>query len=636
MYLQVEEFHYPTMKKILAIAFSLLVQFASAQSLTDSVALEAFMDGLITAHMKEKKVAGATLAIVHQGKVVLKKGYGFADLQTQTPVHPDSTLFRIGSISKMFVWVSVMQLVAEGKLDLNVDVNQYLTGFQIPPTYDQPITLKHLMTHTPGFEDHVINLFAKDSTALRPLGDILKEELPARVRPPYTQSSYSNHGTGIAAHVVENVSGMTFYQYVQQKILTPLHMDFTSFQQPLPAHLQKHMASGYRDVNHLVKKQDFEYVPLYPVGAASASAENMTHFMLALLQYGKYNGFQLLDSATLALMKSNAHQHHPRVNPMRYGFMDLSQNGVTVIGHGGDTFWFHSLMALMPDHQTGIFFSVNTDTGAPIYMKLLEAFMDHYFPETQPLPIPMKVTRDWLQKFAGEYEINRYPHDDLTKISALMSRLTVSVQDSSKLRLTLGEEVSLYVPIDSTTFREETTSETLAFERDKEGRVIHVYLGGLPILAGDKKAGLDTSYSQTMILVFILVTALLTILYWPLAYLLRRKYQRRTNTKNPFPFTGKSIAWLNYFLLLVFLLGFMVALSDPLEIVYGVPGALKFVLVIPFLMMITTVFMVVFLIRNVTNSRYSVWGRMGYAVLCLTSLVALWQLNYWNLIGFNY
>lgn len=624
------------MKRILPLALSLLVQFANAQSITDSVALEAFMDGLITAHMKEKKVAGTTLAIVHQGKVVLKRGYGFADLQTQTPVHPDSTLFRIGSISKMFVWVSVMQLVAEGKLDLNADVNQYLTGFQIPPTYDQPITLKHLMTHTPGFEDHVINLFAKDSTSLRPLSEILKDELPARVRPPYTQASYSNHGTGIAAHVVEKVSGMTFYEYVQQKILAPLHMDFTSFRQPLPTHLQPYMASGYRDVNHLLKKQDFEYVPLYPVGAASASAENMTHFMLALLQHGKYNDFPLLDSATLAFMMSNAHQHHPQVNPMRYGFMDLSQNGVSVIGHGGDTFWFHSLMALLPDHQTGIFFSVNTDSGAPIYLKILEEFMDRYFPEQQALQLPMKVNQKWLQQFAGEYEINRYPHDDLTKISALMSRVAVSVEDSTKLRLTLGEEVALYVPIDSTTFREETTSETLAFERDKAGNVIHAYLGGLPILAGDKKSGLDTSSSQTMIMVFILVTTLLTILYWPLAYFIRRKYQRKTSANYSFPFIGKSIAWLNYFLLLVFLLGFAMTLSDPLTIVYGVPGSLKVVLVIPFLIMITTVLMVVFIIRNITNHHYSLWVRICYTGLCLISLMALWQLNYWNLIGFNY
>lgn len=625
------------MKRILLLVFGLLYgNLIFAQSLTDSVALEAFMDGLIAANMKEKKVVGATLAIVHNGKVVLKKGYGFADWQTQKPVNPDTTLFRIGSISKMFVWVSVMQLVAEGKLDLNADVNNYLKDVKIPDAYGQPITMKQLMTHTPGFEDHVINLFAKDATSLRPLSEILKDEMPARVRPPYTQSSYSNHGTGIAAHVVENISGMTFHDYVQQKIITPLQMNFATFSQPLPARLEPYMSSGYREVSNVMKKQDFEYVPLYPVGAASASAESMTHFMLALLQHGKYQDFQMLDSATLELMKSKAHQHHPNVNPMRHGFMDLSQNGVQVIGHGGDTFWFHSLMALLPDHQTGIFFSVNTDKGGGAYMKILEEFMDHYFPETGPLKTPIKVKKEWLQQFAGEYEINRYPHDDITKISALSGRAQITVEDSTKLKFTLGTDVIKLVPIDSTTFREEFSSDVVAFEKDKDGNVIHAYLGGLPILAGDKMSGLDTSSNQVLIMVVVLITALLTVLYWPLAYFIRRNYHANARSKSKLPLSGKLIAWTNYFLFFLFVLIFVLSLSDPLEIVYGVPGSIKFALILPFVMIITTLLMFVFVVRNITNHRYSFMSRFIYLVLSLISVVALWQLNYWNLLGFNY
>lgn len=621
---------------LLLILVWLYIQPLRAQSLTDSVALEAFMDGLITAHMKENKVVGATLAIVYNGKVILKKGYGFADLQTQKPVNADTTLFRIGSISKMFVWVSVMQLVAEGKLDLNVDVNTYLKDVKIPDAFGQPVTMKHLMTHTPGFEDHVINLFAKDATSLRPLDEILKDEMPTRVRPPYTQSSYSNHGTGIAAHLVENISGMTFHEYVQQKIITPLQMNFATFSQPLPDRLAQFMSSGYRDVNNLVKKQEFEYVPLYPVGSASASAESMTHFMLALLQHGKYKDFQMLDSTTLELMKSNAHQHHPKVNPMRHGFMDLSQNGVTVIGHGGDTFWFHSLMALLPDHQTGIFFSVNTDKGGGIYMELLKEFMDHYFPEKEPLQAPLNVKKEWLHQFAGEYEINRYPHDDITKISALMSRAQISVEDSTKLRFTLGSDVTMLVPIDSTTFREEFSSDVFAFEKDKEGRIIHAYLGGLPILAGDKKSGLDTSSNQILIFVLVIVTALFTIIYWPFAYFTRRNYHAQTHSKNKLSFTGKLIAWANYFLIFLFFLIFILSLSDPQEIVYGVPTSLKVALMIPFLVIVTTLLMFVFMVRNITNHRYSLGSRVCYLLLSLISVIALWQFNYWNLIGFNY
>ena len=92
-------------------------------------------------------------------------------------------MFRIGSVSKLFTWTAVMQLVEQGKLDLDADVNTYLTEFKIPETYPEPITLKHLLAHTPGFEDHVLGLFAHGPDKLEPLGKILARELPARVRP---------------------------------------------------------------------------------------------------------------------------------------------------------------------------------------------------------------------------------------------------------------------------------------------------------------------------------------------------------------------------------------------------------------------------------------------------------------------
>ncbi len=605
------------------------------QTLTDSLALEAFMDGLIKAHMDDKNIAGATLAIVHNGKVVLKKGYGFADIQRQLPVNPDSTLFRVGSISKMFVWTSVMQLVADGKLDLNKDVNTYLKDFQIPATYDQAITLKHLMTHTPGFEDHVLNLFAKDETSLRPLADILKDELPYRVRAPYSQASYSNHGTAIAAHIVEVVSGISFYDYVQQKIIGPLKMSSTSFEQPLPEGLKKYMSSGYRVENNILKKQGFEFVPLYPVGAASASAESITHLMLAFLGNGQYEGYQMLDSATLEFMKGVAHQHHPNVNPMRYGFIDGSQNGVAVIGHGGDTFWFHSMMALLPEHQTGFFFSTNTDTGGGIAVKVFEEFMDQYFPDQRPLPKPLKVSKHWLEQFAGEYIGNRYPVKDLTKISMLFGRIHVAVEDSTGLRITSDNESHVYVPMDSSTFREEFNSDRFAFAKE-DGQVKYAFIGWLPILALEKVVGVDLASTHYLVFLIIISVSMLTVMYWPLVYFLRKNYQRRFTESLAMPWAGKMIAWINYFFLTIFLVGLALSFSDPYEIVYGVPMSLKVLLVLPFFIIITTIAMCFLLIRLWMNSRYRLINRLCYGVLCVISWLAIWQLNYWNLIGFNY
>ena len=277
------------------------------------------MDGLIQTHLRDKHIAGATVSIVQDGKILLARGYGFSDVKKHLPAKADSTLFRIGSISKMFIWISVMQLVSQGKLKLEEDINHYLKDFKIPETYSKPITLKDLMTHTAGFEDRVIGLFGTDSTSLKPLGEILKRELPARVRPPAITASYSNHGAGIAAYIVEQVSGMSFNNYVEKNILQPLRMNVTSFHQPLPKVLRPMMSKGYKFEEGELMEQPFEYVPLYPVGSAASSASDMVKFMLAILNYGRYKQFQLLDSTTLELMESPAHRHHPLVNPMRYG-----------------------------------------------------------------------------------------------------------------------------------------------------------------------------------------------------------------------------------------------------------------------------------------------------------------------------
>jgi CubicO group peptidase (beta-lactamase class C family) len=225
---------------LVVLIFSCFQLQLGAQSLSDSVSLESFMDGVVETILKEKNIAGATLAIIKDNRVILKKGYGFSDYENQVSVDPDKTMFRIGSITKLLVWTSVMRLVSEGKLDLDADINTYLKDFKIPATYDQPITLTHLMTHTPGFEDHLLHLFSRDSTSLRPLGEILADEVPARVRPPFTQASYSNHGTAMAAYIVEQVTGVAFIDYVEMYFLTATEYDtFATLRQPIPLTLSE-------------------------------------------------------------------------------------------------------------------------------------------------------------------------------------------------------------------------------------------------------------------------------------------------------------------------------------------------------------------------------------------------------------
>lgn len=620
------------MKKLLGIglcALSISLS-AGAQSFTDTTALRSFLDGVITTKMHDEHIAGATVAIVHRGQVLFTKGYGYSNVEHQTPVFPDSTLFRVGSISKLFVWTSVMQLVAQNKLDLKADVNTYLKEFQVPATFDQPITLAHLLTHTPGFEDIVIKLFARDSSALKPLGEILKKELPDRVRKPGTYASYSNHGTALAAHIVEQVTGLSFNQYVEQHILNPLKLTRTTFRQPVPTGMPAHSGSGYVWNNGRFVEKDFEYVPLYAAGSVSATATDMAKFMIALLQPQS----AILDSATRHQMFQPLHRHHPAVNPMRHGLMDLSRNGIEIVGHGGDTFWFHSMLMLMPEQQLGLFMSFNSENGGKVYSKVAEEFVDYFFPKPALKPI-VKTSVDELKKFAGIYIGNRHPHRDLTKIISLLGPVEIHVQDSTKLRLVTDGEVTYYVPIDSTTFRKEDGSEVIAFARGEDGQQ-HLFLGGLPIFVLDQVSGWRDPNTQLLIAVLTIAMTIIVIVFWPLAYLTRTGYQPLQRQRLLLPTSAKVIAWLNYLFFIVFLIGLTTAVSDSYTIVYGVPSGLKTALLFPLLMVTTTILMIYACVRVLFNNRYLLYSRLFYFGATLISVLALLQLNTLNFLGFHY
>src|SRR5579884_4536151 len=219
--------------------------------------LAVFLDGIVPLQLQRDDIAGAAVAVVAGGKVLFERGYGYADYAKRIPVSPQTTLFRPGSISKLFTWTSVMQLVQEGKLDLDADVNQYL-DFRIPSAFGRPITLRDLMTHTPGFEEADKDLILIRPGPIPSLGAYLTAHLPRRIFPPGEIPAYSNYGAALAGYIVQRVSGERLADYIQHNIFDPLHMTGASFEQPLPGPLAAQMSQGY-----LTKgggPQPFEYV----------------------------------------------------------------------------------------------------------------------------------------------------------------------------------------------------------------------------------------------------------------------------------------------------------------------------------------------------------------------------------------
>src|SRR5229473_2709771 len=368
--------------------------------------IEAFLDGVMPSQLQRENIAGATISVVKDGKLIFAKGYGFSDVEKRTPVTADSTLFRPGSISKLFTWTSVMQMSEQGKLDLDKDVNEYL-DFKIPPAYGKPITLKNIMTHSAGFEEIGRDLFVADAQHMYSLERFLKQHVPDRIFPPGIVPAYSNYATALAGYIVQRVSGKSFDQYVQDNIFTPLDMQRTTFVQPLPENLKPLMSNGYKKASD--KAQPFEFVEAYPAGSVSTSAKDMSNFMIAHLQNGKFGDKQILKTETAKQMHSRLYGTDDRLNAMCYGFYEESRNGKRIIGHGGDTVYFHSDLHLILDENVGFFVSYNSAGKGETNPRsiLFESFLDRYFPFTPPAGTKVDNAVADAKEIAGLYKSSR-------------------------------------------------------------------------------------------------------------------------------------------------------------------------------------------------------------------------------------
>jgi CubicO group peptidase (beta-lactamase class C family) len=378
---------------------SVIANAGTSHELTQADA-EAWLDGYIPYALTRGDIAGAVVVIVKDGRVVTQRGYGYADRAARQKVDPANTLFRPGSTSKLFTWTAVMQLVEQGKIDLDADVNRYL-DFSIPPFEDKPITMRNIMTHTPGFEQSLKHLIVFQGPA-PPLGETLKDRLPRRVFAPGSTPAYSNYATGLAGYIVERVSGLDYPDYIERYIFQPLGMTHSTFRQPLPASLEAFMSQGYSKASG--EAEPYEFVTLAPAGAGAISGSDMAKFMIAQLSQGA----GLMQPATAQLMHDPTHVNIPGTNRMALGFYEQRDDGVEAIAHAGDAINFHSDLWLFPREHVGMFVSMNSaGVGAAthdIRRALFYQFSDRYFSSNakQP-PRPVSTAQEHAKLLSGSY-----------------------------------------------------------------------------------------------------------------------------------------------------------------------------------------------------------------------------------------
>ena len=599
--------------------------------------VEAFLDGLVPLQLKQDDIAGATISVVKDGKLLFAKGYGYADVEKKKTVSAQDTLFRPGSISKLFTWTAVMQLFEQGKLDLDRDINDYL-DYQIPAAFDKPITLKHILTHTPGFEEQIKDLFSPDPAPAN-LGQYLKTHIPARIYPPGTVPAYSNYATAVAGYIVERVSGTPFDQYVAENILKPLNMTRSTFAQPLAADLAPLMSNGYRlgsDTAH-----PFEVINPYPAGSMSTTATDIAQFMIAHLQEGKLGGAQILKPETVRLMHSRLFALDDAALAMCYGFYEETRNGQRIIGHGGDTIYFHSDLHLVLDQKLGFYVSYNSAGrgSSPGRINLWHAFLDRYYPYT-PAVATSATAKEDAQAAAGTYMLSRRSEGSFLKTASLIGQFKVAAVGDGDIEtpeLTgANGKPKRWQAVGPMTFLERGGQDKLVFKPDQNGRMQMVL--PYPFFVGQRASKTENGVVLLIVLGVSLFIMLLTLILWPVSWFVRRHYGRKldlTPKERLFRIIVRAVFALNL-IFIAALFGLTIYGLEHLEI-FSDRGTIWFriIQIAGVIGAIGSVAVVINAVLAWLSRQRSIWIKLQATIMVLACFGVLWFAFAGNLLRFS-
>ncbi|MDE2053523.1 MAG: beta-lactamase family protein [Xanthomonadaceae bacterium] len=612
----------------------------------DAADLRAFFDGLVPYMLKRNDIAGSAVAVVKDGHLIFAQGYGYADVAKRTPVVADKTLFRIGSISKLFTWTAVMQQVAAGKIDLDVDVNKYL-DFRIPDKYGKPITMRDLMTHTAGFAEVIKDLGVPSTKDLYPLKRYLAEHIPPRIFPPGEVVAYSNYGATLAGYIVQRVSGEPFDQYVEGHILKPLAMSRSTFVQPLPAALQGDMATGYVTATGKTIVP-FEPIEPYPAGSFTSTATEMANFMIAQLQNGQFDGTSILPTATAQEMHSHQYSAAPGMNGFDLGFYQENRNGLKIIGHGGDTVAFHSDLHLLLDKDVGIFMSFNSAGKAPngtaegVRTELFRAFLDRYFPYSVPKEETAATAKADAARVAGWYWASRR-EDSALRLLYLLSQTQVSALPNGDITVDALKDPSGAVKhwreIGPLLYREVNGQSKLRFVANADGSIRRWVTDDFPPvelfqpMRGLLAHGTLASLTQIAIAVFAL-----TLLIWIGGAIARRRFKRRLQFA-PRQGTLRIAARIGVILQLAVVagwLGLLIWFSKPLSLFHAnFDGPLLLLYVLGVLAIVGGIAIILDAAWRIARGPGGWLARGGELVLGLCALYGIWAIVGCGLVNFN-
>ena len=597
--------------------------------------LNIWIDSTFTESLKSVNIAGATIVLMQGDSILHIDGYGVTDIKSNNTVKSNSSIFGVGSISKVFVATAIMQLYEDGILELDKDINRYLKSFQFKYPFNDSVAVKDLLTHSSGFGDRNIQTAVESEKDIIPLAKYLEKRMPAQVRPAGKVISYSNHGYALLGLIVEEVSGVPFYEYIKKMILRPLEMNHSSFKRQ--DSLKENYVSSYLQKGEKLLPYKPEFHLYYPAGSFKATASDMGHFITMFLNNGNFKGNQILKSSTVNKMFQTGFRHYKNSDfGWLLGFPESQWNGFKLIGHGGATQGFSSQLSLIPEKNIGVFISVNSSSYPHSKSRVfIDQFINKLFTKLIPESAFKKeqtedsskegIFDEPLDNFTGSYRYVHYARNTLDKLGVLIGLAPEIDIVSKDNRLEIPNWNDKLTPVSDLTFHSKYGGY-VAFDKNTNGEINYYFAESF---AYHKLKW----YEPVKFQIFWIGSIILIFLIFIITNVVRKLFvrNRKSHLLNKINFSLASLS-----VIFMAILAYSLATADPLSFFIDIPLLIKLVLVLPFIIIPLIIVSIYILAKAIKFKELKTFGLIYQSIIVSATLFFIPWLMYYNLIGFNY
>jgi CubicO group peptidase (beta-lactamase class C family) len=640
-----------TMKTQLLISMlliGLIIVFNSPVNARDYSTLTDFCDSLFSSGVKQKMIPGGAVSVVQNGKILIAKGYGYADVENQIPIQANRTLFQIGSVGKVLTAIAVLKLVDNGDLNLDEDIRTYLADLSFIKYFKSPVTLRHLLTHSAGINERVLDYAARTSKDIQTLEQHLEERFPKFFQEPGESISYSNYGYALAGLIVEKVSKISFAQFIDEHILSPLQMHQSTYLLPKDDKVKSNHAKGYRLVRESFIEQPIFYTHTSPAGGLNSTASDMSNLIRMFLNEGIYQDKTILEKESIDFVLSRQFSNHPKLLGYTLGFEEQNIKGYFAVAKGGGTLGFISLLLLIPEKQIGVFITTNVRSDDFIEL-FVKKFTDEFIqPRTEESFITKIEPVVDLKRFEGVYRNTRYNHHKSIEnlLSLFRDRLTVKVTSKGFLTYFPSGNNREYKPVSQLVFQDRNNiHDFIVFKEDQKGKIDGLYINttfsGMSVPQSYEKVpwfstpNFINEFYLSLVPMYLLSYILLPLV-WLFLLIVRLKKKDFLRSKS-MPRAAHLSAFLFALLSIIYTFGYIARLNNSgSSLIFGVPDELIKLNYIPFVLVVLLFPINYFTFRSWSKKSGILLGRLYYSIYLLFSLIFVIFLYKWNFIGFHY